>query len=253
MRKVFIFGLLFLSALILLFGKDFWEKKPYTQWSREEALRILQDSPWTKNYREGGAVSPYDTGPRSSPGAAGTGGAPSTGSSSDPTSGGTTGTPRTESTFPDPSLSRGGSGSVYFISWYSATPVRQALVRLSQLKGSVPEEQANATLNAPQPNYIIAVSGNDLRLLENVSPEEMKKLAYLKTSSGQDKVYISEYMPPSSQRGQSALFIFPKEVNGHPVLTDKDKEVTFNLELKGKPIRAKFRTKDTVYNGKLDL
>ena len=30
-------------------GKDFWETKPFSEWSDEEVDRMLTDSPWAKS------------------------------------------------------------------------------------------------------------------------------------------------------------------------------------------------------------
>ncbi len=38
-----------LTGAVLLFAADFWEKKPYTEWTEKEARRVVTDSPWARN------------------------------------------------------------------------------------------------------------------------------------------------------------------------------------------------------------
>ena len=38
--------LLVCLAMPLALGADFWAKKPYQNWSREETTRMLEESPW---------------------------------------------------------------------------------------------------------------------------------------------------------------------------------------------------------------
>ena len=41
-----------------LFAAKFWEKKPYEQWSKKEALKVLEDSPWGKVQKVHSSNSP---------------------------------------------------------------------------------------------------------------------------------------------------------------------------------------------------
>jgi len=53
--------LLGLLCLLRLSAKDFWEEKPFTQWTEKQAQKILSDSPWGKTQvitLEGGGPDP---------------------------------------------------------------------------------------------------------------------------------------------------------------------------------------------------
>jgi hypothetical protein len=40
-------------AVLTVRAEDFWVKKPWTQWSKDECNRIMEDSPWTKKWSKG--------------------------------------------------------------------------------------------------------------------------------------------------------------------------------------------------------
>jgi|CZKC01.1.fsa_nt_gi hypothetical protein len=50
-----IFAILAISFAVVLTvrAEDFWIKKPWTQWSKDECNKILQDSPWAKKWSKG--------------------------------------------------------------------------------------------------------------------------------------------------------------------------------------------------------
>jgi len=99
-RPMFVVLLVCLAAA-LAWGSDFWAKKPYQHWSKEEAGRILEDSPWSTTVTLSG-VNPSPLG-----------GAHNT-------------TAYGSEQETNPTLS-------YSLKFRSAEPVRQAEVRLSQL------------------------------------------------------------------------------------------------------------------------
>jgi hypothetical protein len=48
MKRIVIISALVAGVTVLAFAAEFWTRKPYQQWSREEAVRVLTDSPWAK-------------------------------------------------------------------------------------------------------------------------------------------------------------------------------------------------------------
>ena len=89
----------------LAVGEDFWLKKNYRQWSAEETRRLLEDSPWATSLTLSSALN---VAPAISGGAAQTAPTYASDSVSEPT-------------------------IVYQIQFRSAAPVREAMVRSSQL------------------------------------------------------------------------------------------------------------------------
>ena len=45
-------SVLFLAAISLAFGADFWESKQYEKWSQKDCSKLLTDSPWAKDLTE---------------------------------------------------------------------------------------------------------------------------------------------------------------------------------------------------------
>src|SRR5882757_7814893 len=41
-------ALLVIGSAFTVWGKDFWEDKPFTEWSKQEAMKILSESPWAR-------------------------------------------------------------------------------------------------------------------------------------------------------------------------------------------------------------
>ncbi len=41
-------ALIAIGTTLTVWGKDFWEEKPFTQWSEQEAMKILSESPWAR-------------------------------------------------------------------------------------------------------------------------------------------------------------------------------------------------------------
>ncbi|MGH9524201.1 MAG: hypothetical protein ACRD3E_16885 [Terriglobales bacterium] len=49
MKRTFFTGAIVLAFISLATAANFWNKKPYTQWSRSDAIQMLTDSPWAKS------------------------------------------------------------------------------------------------------------------------------------------------------------------------------------------------------------
>src|SRR5688572_31744822 len=47
-KKVWLVFILGMSSFVALRADDFWEKKPFTQWSEKEAISLLAESPWAR-------------------------------------------------------------------------------------------------------------------------------------------------------------------------------------------------------------
>ena len=116
-RSVFyrlVVSVLLVSLAVPALGADFWAKKPYQQWSKEETGRMLEESPWATTLSLGG-VEDVLTG------------------SNAPT---TPVKPRT----PEGTSSSQGYGEMetnptisYNLQFRSAEPIREAMVRSSEL------------------------------------------------------------------------------------------------------------------------
>ena len=187
---------LVVSALIgaPLFAAKFWEKKPYEQWSQEEALKVLEDSPWGKVQKVHSSNSPP-------PGIASPG--PDT-------------TPRDKGGG-DRESSPLNRRRLFNIRFQSAKPVRMALARLSLLYRRRDHRQA-AELVQRRPfgdQYIVvAVSGsqgeNHRRELDQANLRQLGTHTYLALKASGRRIELERYVPPREAGGREAFFLFPR-------------------------------------------
>jgi hypothetical protein len=239
MKKLF--GGLLLCTFCLL-AADFWQAKPFTDWTDKDLQKMMNNSPWAH------AFSVPMSGP--TPPALG-GGAPSGGgdSASAPISegGGGRGGRGGGGGAPVAGGGPGGMAMNLVVRWQSALPVKQAFLRLKYGEKLDSTPEAKQLLDRPEETYVIILSGN-LRPLMRGNPETVKKAIADVTSlsaKGKDPVKPMNLQVESGQ----IVFLFPKT---SPWTLD-DKEVEFSTKLADVVLKYKFRLKDMVFNGKLEL
>ena len=227
--------LIALASLLLcpLITSAQWSKKPYTEWSEKEALKLLNDSPWGQTQVYSDTSNAFGTGPAAS--------------------------------------SRSGDYNTYHLNirirFLSSKPVRQALSRLIALKQKeAMSQQLSAQLKAfasqDLPDYIIIAvdadsseAKNEIRefrsLLDNRTTADLKNNTYLSVKGG-ERIYLTEYQPPKKD-GFGAKFIFHRNVNGEPVVTPKTDEIQFYSEFSEKyKLSMRYKVKDMMFDGKLE-
>jgi hypothetical protein len=233
------FVLLVAVCLLLclpLIGVAQWNKKPYTEWSEKEALKLLNDSPWGQTQVYTNNSNTFGTGP----GQAARGSAQS------------------------------GDYNTYFmnirIRFLSSKPIRQAFSRLIALKqkDEVSDQlaaQLKAFATQDLPDYIIIAvdadsseSKNEIRefrsLLDTRTTVDLKNNTYL--SVGGERLYVADYQPPKKD-GLGAKFIFPRKVNGRPLITSESQEVLFYSEFSSTyKLSMRYKVKDLMFDGKLE-
>ena len=221
------------SALALLFAiasSAQWNKKPYTEWSEKDAMKVLNDSPWCQTQ----ALTVQSTGQE-------------TGQSC-------------------PMENYDINFRVRFL---SAKPTRQAIARRMELsqKGSVPDQlaaQLKAFAAADFPDYIVITVSIDSEkatalLQESTQAFYKATLNQLKNDTylavGSQRVFIKEYQPPGKD-GFGARYIFPRLVDGKPFITPEGGEVLFNSATHSGTgmvtLRTRYKIKDMVFEGKLE-
>jgi hypothetical protein len=214
MRKLIVLTLLtaFLTASVAAQK----QLKPWGEWSEKEAQKILDDSPWGITQTESDISEMFFQ----------------------PTSqGGPNASTR---------LRQGATNSEvhinYRIRFFTAKPIRQALVRLIELNQSKLSGDTRDSLtqfaNLRSDNLIIVTVGFDssdqrfsgpvMQAFGSATTEALKNNTYLECSNGM-KVFLSEYVPPGRD-GFGARFIFPRQVNGAQFLTGDSREVRFYTE-----------------------
>jgi hypothetical protein len=200
-------ALMLISIAAYAAGKEFWETKPYDEWTQKECQKMLQDSPWAKALN-----------------LTGTGGG---------------GNDSTDSRAPFVN---------YSIQLQTAPPIRQAMVRQSQIAqkyDSLPAEKKQAfDKNAQQflegnPEDVVIVyvsfstnSRDGLRKLLTHWPAQtvdlLKNSVYL-SGSKSAKVPLSQFIPGAG--GQPEFrFIFPRKLNGKEILSPEDKVLRLEFD-----------------------
>ncbi len=230
LRKAVWIGLL--GAVLAWAGGDPWNSKPYQSWDREDVLKVLNHSPWSKAIQVSARWKSAGPG-MEMPGGSGPTGGGGESRSGEPT---TMGGGRQQ---PQPG-GYGGQGGpdlatppqVWFQArWLSARVVREGLARSAVLNGSATEAQAEQFIAQNPADYEIALIGPDMTPFEKLDENALKQSAYLEL-----KKKKRERIPPSSvqiQRGKdgkvsAVVFSFPKtQAGGEPVIAPDEKDAKF--------------------------
>jgi hypothetical protein len=154
---------------------------------------------------------------------------------------------------------------MYGIRFFSARPVRQAFIRMIQLKQKNLEadvlERMNNFAELPSGDSIIiavTIEGTDKRslgkvmqLVSSAATGTLKNATYLERNDGK-RLFLEEYVPPGRD-GFGARFIFPRMVNERPFLTPETQDVRFFAEF-GTAIKLnmRFKISDMMLDGKLE-
>lgn len=224
--------------------------KVWTEWSAKDAQKILDDSPWGQTQEVKDLSEMFYK-----PTTAGQGRAPSAGS---------------RGSAPDPSggNNRAENGAVnqatgvhYRIRWLSSRPIRQALARQIVIKGGPINEQLRGFAENNESRVVVGVwfdaedqrySGPVMQAFNSATTATLKNLAYLERKDGK-RIYVLAYAPPQQNPFGAAVFVFPREVDGQPLLTPDMGDVRFVAELnKDLKLNMKYKIAEMMYNGKLE-
>jgi hypothetical protein len=213
------------------------KEKPWTEWSKKDTEKMLNESPWAQTQTD------TETSQRLY-----------SRNTADPTA-----TAR---------LARGAVNqeiNVKFrVRFFSARPVRQALARLMALDHK-PSAEVLAKLHGfaemkSVSSIIVTVSfdsndpgyfGSIMQALNTATTAMLKNNSYLERSDGK-RLFLEQYVAPGKD-GFGARFIFPREINGQPFLNPNSGEVRFHAEYPvGLQIDRRFKVADMVHNGGLE-
>ena len=228
LRIATVCGLLWV-AVVAVRADDFWKRKPPSQWTADEALQILGNSPWTK--QEPVATSAVICDPN------------------DIDANGNCRDLRFQ--FPrEPKRRRGReipnahfNVAIYLVRWDSAPEVAAAFARLEALG-----ERASAVFRSPPPRrpadrYVITMnvvqpakdSGDPFALRADNKEKEPVRL---KTSRG-------TFAPLETLRSgvgadEALHFFFPRMQDGRPILDSRGDTAEFVFEGKKVSVKSKF-------------
>ena len=220
--------------------------KPWTDWSKKDAEKVLDDSPWAQTQTDTDTSQMFYS-PT---------GVPGSGS-------------RTQSASVniDRSIEGATNQSVnvkFHVRFFSARPIRQALARLIELQQKPPAdvvtrlhsfaelESTNSiivtvTFESPDQRY----SGVVMQAFNSAITATLKNTTYLERGDGK-RLFLEEYVPPGRD-GFGARFIFLRELDGQPFITRDIGEVRFYAEYpNGIKVNRRFKVGDMLYGGELE-
>jgi len=216
--------------------------KPWTEWSKKDAEKILNDSPWGQTQVVTDTTEMTYT--------------PTSGSSRSPNAG-----------------ERAQRGAVnqevylkYRIRFLSARPIRQGLARMIEIEQKTPDpalsDQLRGFVERSFDDYIVVAvvfESNDQRFAGPAMQEinsavagTLKNNTYLELSDGR-RLFLMEYRAPIND-GLGAKFVFTRKVDGKPFITANAGEVRFFTEVGATvKLNQRFKISDMMYDGKLEF
>lgn len=270
MRKTLVLISLFGLGLAALYASssEFWREKGYTQWTSDEVDKMLSDSPWAQSAKASSQQQQSQSRGMGRRGGMGGGGMGIPGMGGGGMGRGGGGYPSGGQSMPQVTAT---------VRWQSALPVREALLRQQSGVTKPDDAQVAASLTAPMNGYVIAVMGlpetppssrsnggygrgtdtdrdddstarttNSRDDTTDHSLDQVKTATYL---SRKDKATLFADKAQRDKDGVTLLFTFPKTT---PISLD-DKEVEFVTRYGSLEVKRKFKLKDMVYQGKLEL
>jgi hypothetical protein len=229
------------SSALLLTAADVWNSKAYTEWSDKDLQKIMTDSPWAKKTSVLSLNGPSAPGLGGTPGRGGGRGGPGAG-------GDESGTPLSE---------KGGGGgpavempsATVIVSWPTALPIKQAIAKTKYGKEVANSAEAKKLIEREEQYYVIEV--NPLQFSGRTGDEFREAL--LKSAvlniKGKDSIHAMDVQVNPRGRTLDLFFVFPRQ----RLLTLEDAEVEFNAKAGEVPLKQRFKLKDMVFNGKLEL
>jgi hypothetical protein len=243
-------SILFLFSFCL-WAADFWQSKPAAEWSDKDLQKMMSNSPWARPYSisMNGPAPPVMRGSNNGDPNADLSPAP-------PISEGGGGRGGRGGASPSPAAAGGDSGgggasATIVARWQTALPVKEALVRLKYRSEAATSPEAAQLLARQETDYLLVLTGQ-LRPFLRGNPDSLKKAlidASLLSAKGKTALKPSDVQLGASGTAVDAFFYFPRSA---PYTLD-DKEVEFSTRLGDVALRYKFRLKDMVFNGKLEL
>lgn len=229
-----------------LCAADFWQKKKYTEWTQKDVEKMMTDSPWSKTFtaylkgfgggaRGGGGRGGGGRGSRGGGGGGGEGGEGGGGGGGEGGGGG----------------GGGASGTPVRMRWHTALPVKQAIMcaRLGAEVGS--SKEAAEAFDRKEIVYIVGIEGLPAKAVA-MPPEELAKHAELRVKNLEP---IHPLQVRTEPRGpmMTLYLLFPKTQPGAHEINPADDEVEVSLQLESGKVSRKFKLKDMMFAGKLEL
>ena len=257
-----------LGALVVVLAcslgaADFWQSKPYSEWSDKDVQKMLTASPWARQVgvgvegpaapvrANGGRRSDTSGDPSDTPGPPVAGGGVIAGADVGGGGFGGADSPGTRGGRGDDAAGGSAQSILVMLRWQTALPLKQAAVRAKYGSEATTSPEAKRILEHEESNYVISVSGLPAAMARG-DFEKLKESVKRQTSlstKGREKLPPAEVQLAPRDKFVDAIFIFPK----NQPFTPDDKEVEFSTRIGSLAVKYKFRLKDMMYNGKLEL
>ncbi len=252
MKKIF-FAVLF-SALLL--GAGSAQQKPWTEWTKAEAEKILNNSAWGQTQTDTD-TSEMMYSPTSQTGA------------SSSTRSGVLGTQTDRQSVNNNRVAQGANNQAISVNYHvrllSAKPVRQAFMRVIELTQKTPDEELVGGLRSFVDRdfsefIVVAVtfdstdgrySGPALQAFASSNAGKLKNNTYLERKDGK-RVFLMQYHAPIND-GLGAKFIFPRIVDEKKFVNVDSGSFRFYSEVTNQiKLNVTFKTSDLMYNGQFE-
>jgi len=233
MRKIFFIG--FFCALLA--GTVFAQKsKPWNEWSKKDADKILNDSAWGQSQTKGETPVIITKSQR-----------------------------ETQSTQANTPTDSGSTEVIFRVRFITARPIREAFGRKLVLAQPEPtkdlQDQVQAFIDRDVGDLIVIgvdVNGQDphrtgaiLQALARMTTATLNGKVYLERKDGK-RLSLADYKVPINDN-MGGKFFFTRTLDGQPFLTSGSDAVRFVLNLTDDmKLDAKFKISAMVYGGKLE-
>ncbi|MDX6406053.1 MAG: hypothetical protein QOH70_3508 [Blastocatellia bacterium] len=239
----FLAALTLLLALTTVIAQE--KSKAWNEWSKKDAEKMLNDSPWAQTQIDTDTSQMFYS------------------PTSDPRMSGVRSTSTTDSR-----IGQGATNQAvdvkFHVRFFSARPIRQALVRLMEIQQKPSPEIAQRLTNFAElesTNSIIVTvnyesndqrsSGSIMQAFNSAATGTLKNTTYLERNDGK-RLFLEEYVPPGKD-GFGARFIFLRELDGQPFITKDIGDVRFHAEYSsGIKIDRRFKVADMIYQSGLE-
>jgi len=208
-----------IGLTMALAAADFWTK-PATEWNEKEVDQMLSDSPWADRMA-------VETGQRGNLSTAEDGKGPMQGNLTTP----------------------------IVVAWRTALPIRQAIAKRSGAAANEADPTVSVLLVSGFPAQFRAETADMAKLIADTTIK-VKGKADIHPTEIQIPAAAPAAAAPGGGKGKGfggapfdLLMAFPKSLG----LTVDDKEIDFITKVGKMTVRKKFKLKDMVYNGKLEL
>ena len=223
-------------ATVVANAQDSVISKPMEQWSKEDAEKMLNNSPWvaTREVRikYAGQARPVAGGPQ-----------PTLGTGSSPSY------VRTDQNTINSSGAEAPVDFQFTLRLRSALPIRQALVRLKQLEAkqnqlsekdrAAFDSKMKGLLDCPacNQNYVLTLSSKSKQnpgadavfsLYKGGRLEDLQRYVYIANDRGERRVLV-HFVPPRVPGDEATFFFTRLDDKGVPLITDSTRELTLNL------------------------